>query len=76
LNRRLRAAQVSYQQLVDDARKARAAHMLAAGRQGVDVISSALGFGNPASFVRAYRRWYGTTPGAGRRRRAGRARAP
>lgn len=76
LNRRLRAAQVSYQQLVDDARKARAAHMLAAGRQGVDYIAGALGFGNPASFVRAYRRWYGTTPGAGRRRQAGRAREP
>lgn len=68
LHRRLSAAQVSYQQLVDDARKARAAHLLGAGRRGIDAIAAELGFGNPASFVRAYRRWYGMTPGASRRR--------
>lgn len=68
LHRRLRAAKVSYQQLVDDARKARAAHLLSSGRQGIEHVAGALGFGNPASFVRAYRRWYGITPGAGRRR--------
>ena len=67
LNRRLRAAQVSYQQLVDDARKARAGHLLHAGRQGIEHIAVELGFANPASFVRAWRRWYGTTPGAARR---------
>lgn len=70
LHRRLSAAQVSYQQLVDDARKARAAHLLGAGRQGIDAIAAELGFCNPASFVRAYRRWYGMTPGASRRRGA------
>ncbi|HMM74747.1 MAG TPA: AraC family transcriptional regulator ligand-binding domain-containing protein [Gammaproteobacteria bacterium] len=68
LHRRLSAAQVGYQQLVDDARKARAAHLLGTGRQGIDAIAGELGFGNPASFVRAYRRWYGVTPGASRRR--------
>lgn len=68
LHRRLSAAQVSYQQLVDDARKTRAAHLLGSGRQGIDAIAGELGFGSPASFVRAYRRWYGTTPGASRRR--------
>jgi AraC-like DNA-binding protein len=70
LHRRLGAAQVGYQQLIDDARKVRAAHLLGAGRQGVDAIAAELGFGNPASFVRAYRRWYGVTPGANRRRRS------
>lgn len=68
LHRRLSDAQVGYQQLVDDARKSRAAHLLASGRQGIDAIATALGFANPASFVRAYRRWYGVTPGASRRR--------
>jgi AraC-like DNA-binding protein len=67
LNRRLSAAQVSYQHLVDDARKERARSLLASGRKSLDAIAITLGYQNAASFVRAYKRWYGTTPGAARR---------
>ncbi len=67
LNRRLSAAQVSYQHLVDDVRKERARSLLADGRKSLDAIAIELGYQNAASFVRAYKRWFGTTPGVARR---------
>ena len=67
LNRRLRAAQVSYQQLIDDVRKERAQLLLANPKRRIDDIAHELGYENSASFVRAYKRWYAVTPGAARR---------
>ena len=41
----------------------------------VGEIATALGYGNAGSFVRAFKRWNGVTPGASRRRHTGIARA-
>lgn len=67
LNRRLRDAATSYQALVDDVRRQRARELLANPRQRIGDIAAALGFLDPTSFVRSFRRWYGTTPGRYRR---------
>ena len=68
LHRRLCAAQVSYQQLVDDVRQEQARQLLASGQHRVEHIATELGYESAASFVRAYKRWYGTTPGVAQRR--------
>ena len=67
LNRRLRAAASTYQQLVDDVRKERSRELLADGKRRIGDIAGDLGFQDPASFGRAFKRWYGTTPGRYRR---------
>ncbi|MCP5202168.1 MAG: AraC family transcriptional regulator ligand-binding domain-containing protein [Gammaproteobacteria bacterium] len=67
LNRRLREASTSYQALVDDVRRQRARELLANPRQRVTDIAIELGFLDPSSFVRSFRRWYGATPGRYRR---------
>jgi AraC-like DNA-binding protein len=67
LNRRLRAAGTSYQAAVDDVRRQRAREMLADPRHRIGDIAGALGYTDPAGFVRSFKRWYGTTPGYYRR---------
>ncbi|MEQ8496719.1 MAG: AraC family transcriptional regulator ligand-binding domain-containing protein [Gammaproteobacteria bacterium] len=67
LNRRLRDAATSYQALVDDVRRQRARELLANPRERVGDVAAALGFLDATSFVRSFRRWYGTTPGRYRR---------
>lgn len=68
LNRRLRAANITYQALVDDARSQRAKELLGNPQRRVIDIAHELGFRDTTSFVRSFRRWYGTTPGRYRRR--------
>jgi AraC-like DNA-binding protein len=68
LHRRLRAAQVSYQQMLDDVRQDFARQLLASGQHGLKHIAAELGYESAASFVRAYKRWHATTPGVLRRR--------
>jgi AraC-like DNA-binding protein len=75
LHRHLRAEGTTFEALLDDARRTMAERMLAETDLPVGEISSALGYGAPASFVRAYRRWNDTTPGAGRRNARQRTRA-
>jgi AraC-like DNA-binding protein len=67
LNRRLRDAATSYQTLVDDARRQYSRELLADPQIRVTDIASRLGFRDPTSFVRAFRRWFGSTPGRYRR---------
>ena len=67
LNRRLRDADTSYQALIDDARRQRARELLANPRQRIADIANALGFRDPTSFVRSFKRWHGATPGRYRR---------
>jgi len=67
LNRRLREAATSYQALVDDVRRQRARELLANPRQRIGDIALDLGFQDPTSFVRSFKRWYGATPGRYRR---------
>lgn len=68
LNRRFRAVGTTYQAAVDDVRRWRAREMLTNPRHRVGDIALALGYNDPAAFVRSFKRWYGTTPGEYRRR--------
>ena len=67
LHRHLREHGTTYEALLDEARRAMAERLLDETDLPVGEIASALGYGAPASFVRAFRRWNGTTPGHRRR---------
>ena len=68
LQRRLAAEGVSYQQLVDDARKEAAWRYLAEPTLAIGEVAYLVGYSEPAPFHRAFKRWYGMTPDAARRR--------
>lgn len=63
LRRKLTAEGVGFRELVDDVRKTIAVELL---RSGHTVGEAALqtGFAEAASFIRAFKRWTGATPGA------------
>ena len=62
LQRRLAAEAVSYQQLVDAARKEAAARYLAESTLAICEVAYLVGYSEPAPFHRAFKRWYGMTP--------------
>jgi AraC-like DNA-binding protein len=62
LQRRLAAEGTSYQGVVDRWRKEAAAQHIAEGTLPICEIAYLLGYSEPASFHRAFRRWYHTTP--------------
>jgi AraC-like DNA-binding protein len=64
LRRQLAEAGVGYRQLVDEVRGALAHELLVVAGLSVEQTARRLGFVEPASFVHAFRRWRGTTPGA------------
>ncbi len=64
LRRQLGAEGVRYRQLVDEVREALAHELLVVAGLSVEQTATRLGFAEPASFVHAFRRWTGTTPGA------------
>lgn len=68
LQRRLAGEGVSYQQLLDEARKEAAGRLLADARLGIGEVAYLVGYSEPAPFHRAFRRWYGVTPDAFRQR--------
>jgi AraC-like DNA-binding protein len=70
LGRRLQAAGVTFQSLVDADRFERARQLLE--HTGLDVhdIAASLDYADASAFIRAFRRWCGTTPGDWRARRA------
>ncbi|MDR6592335.1 AraC family transcriptional regulator [Saccharothrix longispora] len=71
LRRRLAASGTSFHELLDEARAARADVLLTTTALSVERIAEELGYAESASFIHAFRRWRGTTPGDyGRRRRA------
>ncbi len=78
LHRYLREHGTTFEDLLDDARRNLASRMLEQTDLPVGEIAAALGYGAPGSFVRAFKRWHGVTPGAGRSRRPaiGRAASP
>ncbi|WP_182523764.1 helix-turn-helix domain-containing protein [Nocardioides dongkuii] len=65
LRRRLTAEGTGYQALLDEVRSSIACSLLG-GRATIPVadVADRLGYTDPAAFVRAFRRWTGTTPGA------------
>jgi AraC-like DNA-binding protein len=64
LRRRLRAEGSSYQQLKDDIRRDVAIHHLGRGSLNMDQVAESVGFSEPTSFFRAFKRWTGVTPRA------------
>jgi AraC-like DNA-binding protein len=69
LQRRLAAAGVSYQQLLDVARKDASERYLRDSSLSVATVAYLLGYSEPAAFTRAFRRWHNETPQAFRERR-------
>jgi AraC-like DNA-binding protein len=69
LQRRLAAAGISYQELLDLARKDAAERCLTNSSLSVGAVAYLLGYSEPAAFNRAFRRWHKETPLAFRARR-------
>jgi AraC-like DNA-binding protein len=66
LNRRLSAAGTTFQEVLDRVRFAVAKELLENSDIAVNDIAAALCYADLATFMRAFRRWTGTTPGAWR----------
>jgi AraC-like DNA-binding protein len=62
LQRRLAAEGVSYQQLLDDARKEAAVRYISEPTLAICEVAYLVGYSEPAPFHRAFKRWYGMTP--------------
>ena len=62
LRRRLADEGTGWQELKDDGRRAAALRYLTDTELAVGEIASLLGFDEPSTFFRAFRRWTGTTP--------------
>ncbi|HKV99313.1 MAG TPA: AraC family transcriptional regulator ligand-binding domain-containing protein [Vicinamibacterales bacterium] len=69
LQRRLADEGVSYQELLDEARKEAAARYLRASALAIGEVAYLVGYSEPAPFHRAFKRWYGVTPEMFRKRR-------
>ena len=63
LIRRLRHLGTTYQATMDDFLRGRAAELLANDSVRIKEVAAALGFSNPANFGKAFKRWYGVSPG-------------
>ncbi|GLZ28690.1 transcriptional regulator [Lentzea sp. NBRC 105346] len=66
LRRQLAAEHTSVRRLVEETRRASAFALLANGHT-VEHVGARLGYTDAATFIRAFRRWTGTTPGTYRR---------
>jgi transcriptional regulator GlxA family with amidase domain len=66
LERRLSAAGTRFQQALDPVRFAVAKELLEDSQVAMPDIATALCYADDVSFIRAFRRWTGTTPGAWR----------
>ncbi|WP_339845811.1 AraC family transcriptional regulator ligand-binding domain-containing protein [uncultured Halopseudomonas sp.] len=64
LRRKLNAEGTSYELLVDEVRKEGAIRMISQGQLSLTSIAYELGFLDPSSFTRAFRRWTGMSPTA------------
>jgi AraC-like DNA-binding protein len=62
LQRRLAEDGVSYQELLNEVRKAASGRYLDESALAIGEIAYLLGYSEPAAFYRAFRRWYETTP--------------
>lgn len=67
LQRRLREAGLSFHQLLDETRQQLALHYLADPALELAEIAFLVGFSEPGSLTRAFRRWTGQSPGEYRR---------
>lgn len=62
LHRRLRAEGKRFKEVVEDRSKAVAERMLRHSNIPIATVSRRLGYSDPATFSRAFRRWFGQTP--------------
>jgi AraC-like DNA-binding protein len=62
LYRRLAEEDIRYEQLVDDLRRRMALNYLSGKKSTVNECAYLVGFSDPSSFARAFKRWTGTTP--------------
>jgi AraC-like DNA-binding protein len=60
--RKLDDANTSYRELLDSHKKQRCLDMLASKTVSVNQLAETLGYSESASFLRAFKRWTGTTP--------------
>lgn len=67
LGRRLEEEGVTFEMLKDEVRLAVARELLARTEIAASDVASSLGYATPSAFVRAFRRWTGSTPSAWRR---------
>jgi AraC-like DNA-binding protein len=63
LERRLRAAGTSYRRIDNDVRMQLAGECLGAGYLSIKEVAYLLGYSQPGTFYRAFKNWYGVTPG-------------
>lgn len=70
LRRRLRMEGLTYRDIKDEVRRARAMEILLEDRRDVGEVAAALGFSEPSAFHRAFRKWTGKSPGAFRKEQA------
>jgi AraC-like DNA-binding protein len=68
--RRLRHDQTSFRELCEEYLQQQAEALLRCPELGEKEIAQRLGYGNLTSFIRAFRRWHGVTPGVFRSRLA------
>lgn len=64
LQRKLKEEGVTFLQIVESVRKTLAEHYLRSGNYPVKDVAYMLGYNEPSAFLRAFRRWTGTTPAA------------
>jgi len=62
MKRRLQQAGTSFQALLDETRFELAQNLLADNRMSIYQIAECLGYADPATFTRAFRRWSGLNP--------------
>jgi len=63
LQRELKQRETSHQEILDEIRRERAKELLERG-ETIAVVAQTLGFAEPSTFFRAFRRWTGSSPGA------------
>lgn len=71
LQRQLASEGTGFRELLDDTRKLLAEDYLQETDSSLSEIAWLLGFANPPAFHKAYRRWYGVSPGERRKKRQG-----
>lgn len=64
LQRRLAGEGIAFGALLDDVRRAQAERLLARSDAAIADVAAGVGYADTASFVRAFKKWSGTTPGA------------
>jgi AraC-like DNA-binding protein len=67
LIRHLKQAGTSFQTLRDDALKQRTLELLEQPGLSIQDIAATLGYSDPANFGRAFKRWFGMSPGSFRK---------